>query len=92
MYPPVECQGENAIGHQLALVALVALHPAQRLSAPLPRFPVEACGVDTLDAPFLNEGADADLFSTAWQEIGVKPGFACRPRRPEPPFLLRRWI
>src|ERR1700729_1045650 len=27
----------------------------QRLGAPLPRFPVEACGVDTPPAPFLNE-------------------------------------
>jgi hypothetical protein len=25
----------------------------------------------------LRKGAHADLSSTAWQEIGVKPGFAC---------------
>jgi hypothetical protein len=30
-------------------------HRQRRLGAPLPRFPAEACGVDTLHAPFLNE-------------------------------------
>src|ERR1700679_2246980 len=54
---------------------IVILNRQERLGAPLPRFPAEACGVDTLHAPFLNEGAHADLSSTAWQEIGVKPYF-----------------
>jgi hypothetical protein len=67
---------------RLALIASWP-HRQRRLGAPLPRFPVETCGVDALHAPFLMKGAHADLSSTAWQEIGVKPGFGLsgRPRR-----------
>src|SRR5271154_1955026 len=31
------------------------MYRQQKLGAPLPRFPAEVCGVDTLHAPFLNE-------------------------------------
>jgi hypothetical protein len=52
-----------------------SLYEQQKVGAPLPRFPAEACGVDRLHAPFLMKGAHAELSSTAWQEIGVKPFF-----------------
>jgi hypothetical protein len=51
------------------------LHRQPRLGAPFPRFPVEVCGVIQSMRLSLMKGAHADISSTAWQEIGVKPGF-----------------
>ena len=64
--------------HQASPVRHGFCHTGNKRSVPhLPGFPVETCGVNTPHAPFLNEGAHADLSSRARQEIGVKPSFAC---------------
>ena len=49
--------------------------PPTKPGAPLPRFPAEACGVDTLHAPFLNERRVRGPLWHSGQEIRVKPGF-----------------
>jgi hypothetical protein len=69
------CHPEETILWRVWSRMTILLLWLRKLGAPLPRFPVEACGVDTLMRLSLMKGAHADLSSTAWQEIGVKPGF-----------------
>jgi hypothetical protein len=57
--------------------ASALLHRQRKLGAPLPRFPVEACGVDTLHAPFLNERRTR---GSLWHGVAGNRGqadFAC---------------
>jgi hypothetical protein len=64
----------------------------RRLGAPVPRFPAEACGVDTLPAPFLDERRTRGPSSKAWQEIGVKPGFGLSGIPQDSTCCFIRWI
>src|SRR5271163_2727586 len=79
----------------------VRLSRTQLLGAPLPRFPAEACGVDTLHAPFLNErrtrgslcqrvagNRGQARFWLEWDTTALDPPFlSSRPKRSGEPAL-----
>jgi hypothetical protein len=93
LQPSPEGLGINPQDHLSAVgAALNLFHRQRRLGAPLPDFLWRLVALIHSMRLSLMKGAHADLSSTAWQEIGVKPGFGLSGIPQDSTCCFIRWI